>query len=91
VTIHTRETLRAKHRRIKTRMESAALVLSAMQDGAALYLEFTRRGPRWSLSSGRTVSDDTARLVTSSSSVVACGDCLFGDGLSQVWRWWSEE
>jgi hypothetical protein len=71
------------------RFERAQLVLSAMRAGAALRLEFEQGRPRWSLSTGQTITPDVAALVTASASVVGGGDALFNNAPSQTWRWWS--
>jgi hypothetical protein len=88
--IHTATSLRANHRRVQVRIKSAASVLNAMKHGAALHLTFTKYGPRWSLSTGHQITDDVAKLITTSSSVVDCGGSLFNGLPGQVWRWWSE-
>jgi hypothetical protein len=88
--IHTVNSLRTNRHRLEARMEKAEQVLQAMRFGAALHLQFTRNGPRWTLSSGRHVNDDVAKLVTASSSVVGIGDALFHGAPSQTWRWWAE-
>jgi hypothetical protein len=89
--IPTVTTLRAARRRLAKRVghiEQAQLVLAQMQAGAALHLSFTRSGPQWALSNGRQVSDEVAKLVVSSASVIGVGDSLFAEAASQTWRWW---
>jgi hypothetical protein len=85
--VHTVSSLRANRHRMEARMETAELVLAAMRAGAALHLSYTRHGRRWTLTSGRRVSDEVARLVIASSSVVGVGDALFRGVLSQTFRW----
>jgi hypothetical protein len=94
MTIHTPATLRATQRRLANRvgrLEKAAGVLSAMRAGAALHLQHTKHGPCWALSNGRQISDDIAKLVIASSSVIGVGDALFDGAPSQTFRWWSSE
>jgi hypothetical protein len=93
MTIHTSTSLRTAHRRLARRvgrLEKAELVLAEMQRGSALHLSFSRSGPQWALSNGRPVSDEVAKLVTASASVVGVGDALFDGIASQTWRWWRE-
>jgi hypothetical protein len=91
MTIHTTARLRTKRHRLEARIERAEEVLKAMRRGAALHLQYSCNGPRWTLSSGCHVDDDVAKLVTASSSVVAVGDALAFEGAaSQTWRWWTE-
>jgi hypothetical protein len=72
-------------------METAASVLAAMQGGAVLHLQYKRNGPRWTLTTGHRISEETAKLVTASSSVIGVGDALFAGAASQTWRWWNAE
>jgi hypothetical protein len=91
--IHTPDRLRAARRRLTKRVgliEKAKAVLAEMQAGAALHLQYTKQGPCWALSTGRQVSDDVARLVTASASVVGVGDALFDGCPAQTFRWWRE-
>jgi hypothetical protein len=91
--IPTVSTLRAAGRRLTKRVgriEQAEAVLNEMRAGAALHLQHTKHGPCWALSNGRQVSDDVAKLVTASSSVVGVGDELFEGVTSQTFRWWRE-
>jgi hypothetical protein len=91
VTIHTPASLRTS--RVDRRITKAELVIRALQNGCSLHQQFTPNGRRWTLSDGRSVSDETAELVTGSSSVMPVGDTLFREtmSLSQTWRWWSNE
>jgi hypothetical protein len=84
--IHTPRSLR-----LEARMETAASVLAAMRRGAALHLQYARTGPRWTLTTGHRICEETAKLVTASSSVVGVGDALFAGAASQTWRWWNAE
>jgi hypothetical protein len=69
----------------------AAAVIRTMRRGEALHLEYRRSGPAWRVSSGRHVADETARAVITNVNVVGVGDSLFGDALSQTWRYLTEE
>lgn len=73
-----------------TRLEKSQRVLAEMQRGAALHLQFTRQGPAWVLSTGRQIPDGVARVVITSASVIAVGDCLLDGCRSQTYRWWRE-
>jgi len=66
------------------------VVLRAMQHGCSLHLHYTTSGPQWALSDGRKVSARVAQLVTTSSSVVGCGDALFEGARTQSFRWWRD-
>jgi hypothetical protein len=89
--IPTAHTLRARNRSVDRKLAQAENVLNAMRAGASLHLTYSRSGPQWVLSTGRSVSDTAARAVVASSSVIDCGGSLF-DGLpGQVWRWWQAE
>jgi hypothetical protein len=90
MTIHTTVSLQTKRHRLEAHLEAAQHVLTAMRRGAALHLRFTQRGPQWQLSSGRRVSDEVAKMVTASASVVGVGDALFEGAPSQTWRWWAD-
>jgi hypothetical protein len=68
-------------------MAKAELVLTKMRTGAVLQLTYGRFGPHWTLN-GEQISDDVAKLVTGSSSVVGARDGLFDDAPAQTWRWW---
>ena len=89
MTIPTISRLRTNRRRIEMRLRKADQVLAAMKAGDALHLQHTRHGPRWTLSSGRGVSDNVARLVIASASVAGVGDALFSECPAQTWRWWN--
>jgi hypothetical protein len=93
MTIHTPGSLRAGRRRLEARvgrLEQAEQVIREMRDGAALHLQHAKSGPRWALSNGHQVSDDIAKLVVASASVVGVGDALFGECQAQTFRWWQE-
>jgi putative hemolysin len=81
----TPATLRNQASRLDRLNAGAAAVLRAMRNGQALYLEFSP-GPKWRLSNGRYVNDETARIVIASKHVTGVGDTLFRDGLSQTYR-----
>jgi hypothetical protein len=88
--IHTVSSLRTRNRRVDRHLARAEIVLKAMQNGCSLNLQFTQNGPRWTLSDGRSIDGATAKLVTTSASVVPVGDCLFAGTASQTYRWWSD-
>ena len=88
--IHTALSLRSARRRAEARLDRGECVLRAMRGGAALHLEYTPAGSRWTLTNGQHVADDVARFVIGSSSVIDVGDALFADVAGQTWRWWRE-
>jgi hypothetical protein len=90
MTIPTVDTLRTGHRRLDKRIEQAEQVIQAMRAGAVLHMQLAKAGPRWALSNGRQVTDDVAKLVVTSSSIVGDGDALFGECQAQTFRWWQE-
>ena len=90
MTIHTVRSLARERRRVENHLERAELVLRAMQHGCSLHLHYTTSGPQWVLSDGRKVSERVAQLVTTSASVVGCGDALFEGARSQSFRWWRD-
>jgi hypothetical protein len=93
MTNQTVDSLRAGRRRLETRVgriEQAKQVLDEMRAGAVLHLQHAKAGPRWALSNGRQVTDDVAKLVVTSASVVGVGDALFGECQAQTFRWWQE-
>jgi hypothetical protein len=89
--IPTAHTLRARNRRVDRRLKRADNVLREMRRGSTLFLQHTKHGCLWTLTTGQSVHDDVARIVIASGSVTSCGGALFGDCLGQVWRWWREE
>jgi hypothetical protein len=68
----------------------AVQVLTAMQRGECLLLELRWFGRCWSLSGGRSVDDEVAKIVVKHSRVVGVGDALFRNTPSQTWRWAGE-
>jgi hypothetical protein len=88
--INTTLSLRRQRHRLEGRMERAEQTLKAMQRGAALRLQFTPTGPRWSLSNGSRVKGEVAKLVIASASVTGVGDALFEGAASQTFRWWAD-
>jgi hypothetical protein len=79
--------IHATARRLDRLNIKAATVLTAMQHGETLLLEYRWRGPVWCLSGGRNVPDEVAQVVIKSASVVGVGDALFNDIPAQTWRW----
>ena len=64
-----------------------AQVITAMQRGECLHLEHRWFGRCWSLSGGRAVDDEIAKVVVKHRNVVGVGDSLFKNTPSQTWRW----
>jgi hypothetical protein len=91
MTIHTVDSLRAGRLRLEKRVgriEQADQVIREMRAGATLHLQHAKTGPRWAMSNGRQVTDEIAKLVTASSSVVGDGDALFDGCQAQTFHWW---
>jgi hypothetical protein len=61
-----------------------------MQQGEALYLTYTQSGPRFELSGGGCVGNETAVFVIESASVAGGGDALFAGNTAQTFKWWRE-
>jgi hypothetical protein len=61
-------------------------VVDALAAGATLHFMCTETGPRWRLSTGRSVSADVARLVITNSAVTGNGDALFPDAYPQTFN-----
>jgi hypothetical protein len=73
---------RARRLRIN---RTANVVLAAMRGGRRLHLEYRQTGPRWSLSNGRPVLADAARIVIANPEITAEPDSLFpGIGKAQT-------
>jgi hypothetical protein len=85
--VHTVRELQRRHRRLDRRVNSANFVIACMRDGATLHLAFQRGGPVWSLSDGRRITDDVARVVIADHRVVGVGDCLLKNLPSQTYRY----
>jgi hypothetical protein len=85
--VHTVRELQRRHRRLDRRVNSANFVISCMRAGATLHLTFGRNGPVWSLSDGRKISDEVARLVTTDHRVIGVGDALFQGMTAQSFRY----
>jgi hypothetical protein len=79
--------IRPNARRLDRLNNKVATVLTAMQRGEAMLLEYRRCGPLWCLSGGCDVPDEVAQVVIKSASVVGVGDALFNDTPAQTWRW----
>jgi hypothetical protein len=69
------------------RSNNAAAVLAKLEGGAVLYSGRVRDGRWWMLSDGTTLTDNTAKAVTSNPRVVDCGDSLFAGVLGQTFRY----
>ena len=61
-------------------------VVDALAAGATLHFMHGESGPRWRLSTGRSVSADVARLVITNSAVTGSGDALFPDTYPQTFN-----
>jgi hypothetical protein len=81
---HTRTPRLSRGNRIKMKV---ATVITAMQRGECLILEHRWFGRCWSLSGGRPVDDEVAKVVVRNSHIVGVGDSLFKNTPSQTWRW----
>jgi hypothetical protein len=90
--IPTPQSLRADARRLDRRALSAEAVVNRMYEGAYLHLYHDRRrGPVWRLSvTAAEVSDAIARQVIQRDDIVAVGDTLFTNCLSQTYRFLEE-
>jgi hypothetical protein len=88
MSIHTVRSRKAVSRRLDRRNAKVEEVITAMALGAALHLHFSRHGNAvWMLTDGTYVDDEIARLVIQHPDIAGAGDSLFGDGLSQTWRY----
>jgi hypothetical protein len=65
---------RARRLRIN---RTANAVMADMRGGQQLHLEYRQTGPRWSLSNGRSVLADAARIVIANPEIMAEADSLF--------------
>jgi hypothetical protein len=61
-------------------------VIDALAAGATLHFMHGEFGPKWRLSTGRTVSADVARLVIANAFVGGGDDALFPDARPQTLR-----
>ena len=89
VGVQTAGQLQRRNRRLDRRTLSAEAVVNRMYEGACLHVYHDRRrGPVWRLSViAAEVPDAVARLVIQRDDIVAVGDALFADCLSQTYRW----
>jgi hypothetical protein len=76
----------SERRRCQRLNRLARRVVDALAAGATLHFMHTETGPRWRLSTGRTVSANVARLVTANTFVTGNGDALFPDAKPQTFR-----
>jgi hypothetical protein len=79
-------TLPERRRQLQLNRDSRK-VLDTLQRGETLHFMHSESGPRWRLSTGRSVSADVARLVIANMSVTGDGDALFPDACPQTFRW----
>ena len=84
--VHTASELRRSTRRLDRRLASVDQMLDAMRRGEALHLQYKNSSPQWSLSGGRVVAADVAKLVTANAFVVLVDSPLFSDLPGQTWR-----
>ena len=81
------EKLRANAPKLDRLNGKVASVLTAMQRGEALHLEYRWCGPVWCLSGGRHIPNEVARVAIQNPQVVSVGDSLFRDTRPQTYRW----
>lgn len=86
MTVPTVQSLARSSRRLDRVNAEVRRVVIAMQTGASLRRSF-RPTPYWQLSTGLSVSDAAARLITARPDVIGVGDALFGAELSQTFRY----
>ena len=75
--IQTLTTIKRARARADRRRLGAARVVTAMQGGEALQKHFTRQGPVFLLTDGKSVSADVAVVVIADIRVVAVNEGLF--------------
>jgi hypothetical protein len=93
VGVQTAGQLQRKHRRLDRQTLAAEVVINRMyEEGASLHLYHDRRrGPVWRLSViAGDIPDAVAQLVIQHEDIVAVGDTLFADCLSQTYRYLEE-
>jgi hypothetical protein len=86
----TKEQLERRDHKLHTFDVRVHAVMTEMRRGALLHVSFGANAPTWRLSSGRVVPPTIARAVVARKSIVACGDSLFPQTLSQTWKWRTE-
>jgi hypothetical protein len=84
--VHTVSELQRSRRRLDRRRGAAGLIVTAMQRGARLHLQYACGRALWRLSGGSFVPTDVAAVVISHPCVVSVGDALFPDTPAQTWR-----
>lgn len=87
--IHTPGSLARKHHSLDRRTREVENALAELRRGASLHLSYSRRR-HWRMSSGVFVTDEVARSLITMPGIVAVGDCLFEQSLSQTWRFTTE-
>jgi hypothetical protein len=75
-----------RNRRLDRDHQLVEEVLDALCTGQSLHLSFAGRASVWRLSGGAAVDSKTAKAVIANQHVVAVGDALFSDCLSQTYR-----
>jgi hypothetical protein len=85
--IPTAASLRKAHRRLANRSADAASVLSSMQRGAILQLQYQNGRQLWRLSTGAFITAEVAKIVAASGDVVGDDDSLSPDAPPQTWRY----
>jgi hypothetical protein len=78
--------LKPLRRRIDRNRRETDRVLTAMRNGASLFLHFANGRPFWRLSTGQFVPSDAATIVINLPDIASCGDALFHGMPGQTWR-----
>jgi hypothetical protein len=82
MTIFTPRKLAQQSRRRDRQNAAIGRVLAQMRRGACLHLSHAPR-PHWRLSTGEFVTEEAARTLINTPSVVSVGDALFTNELAQ--------
>jgi hypothetical protein len=75
-----------EHRRRQRLNRLSRKVVDALAAGATLHFMHSESGPRWRLSTGRSVSAAVARLAIANTLVTNDGDALFPNAHPQTFR-----
>jgi hypothetical protein len=84
--IYTPSELHRLARRLHRRNTSVNAALAAMRDRQFLHLQYHAGQPRWSLSGGRSVSAETAKILIKHPSVVPADGALIDGMPGQSWH-----
>jgi hypothetical protein len=88
--IHTPGSLARKARSLDRKIRDLEPALAELRRGAALHLSYSPQR-QWRLSSGAFLTDEVARQLITRPEILAVGDCLFDQSLSQTWRHTTEK